>query len=227
MTATIEAVLVVVPARDERVLLGACLDALARAAGQVKVPVVTVVVLDRCTDGTETVLCGRDVASIRTTVGCVGGARAAGVREGLRRLASTPPERIWIANTDADTVVPVGWLVHHLSQADGGVDLLLGTVAVADAPAALVSAWAKEYVQAEGHPHVHGANLGVRASTYLRAGGFDPVPVHEDVRLAASIGTDLTAVVVRTASTPVATSGRLVARAPDGFAGHLRGLQAS
>ena len=227
MKAPIEAVLVVVPARDEQLLLGACLDAVAVAAGRVRVPVMTLVVLDRCTDGTESVLPGRDVVSIRTAVGCVGGARAAGVREGLRRLATTPAERVWIANTDADSVVPGEWLTHHLDQADGGADLLLGTVDVAGAPAGLVSAWLQDYTSADGHPHVHGTNLGVRGSAYLRAGGFDSVAVHEDVRLAAAVGTDAAAVILRTAAAPVATSGRLVARAPGGFAAYLRRLQAS
>jgi len=37
----------VVPARDEQMLLGACLDAVTLAAEQVDMPVVTVVVLDR------------------------------------------------------------------------------------------------------------------------------------------------------------------------------------
>ncbi len=227
MRPPIEAVLVVVPARDEQTLLGACLDAVALAADQIAVPVVPVVVLDRCTDGTEAVLRGRGVTAIRTTVGCVGGARAAGVREGLRRLTATRAARVWIANTDADSVVPRHWLAHHLDQADAGADLLLGTVDLAGAPAALMSAWSTEYVAADGHPHVHGANLGVRASAYRRAGGFASVAVHEDVRLAAAVGADPAAVVLRTAAAPVVTSGRLVARAPGGFAAHLRGLQAS
>ncbi len=227
MRPPIEAVLVVVPARDEQMLLGACLDAVALAADQVTVPVVTVVVLDRCTDGTEAVLRGRDVTAIPTTVGCVGGARAAGVGEGLRRLTATQAARVWIANTDADSVVPRQWLTHHRDQADSGADLLLGTVDVAGAPAGLVSAWLTGYTAADGHPHVHGANFGVRASTYLRAGGFESVAVHEDVRLAAAVRADTAAVILRTAAAPVLTSGRLVARAPGGFAAHLRGLQAS
>ncbi|MEO7746264.1 MAG: glycosyltransferase [Actinomycetota bacterium] len=227
MTPTIEAVLVVVPARDEELLLGACLDSVAVASGRVEVPVVTVVVLDRCTDGTENVLRGRDVVSVRTTVGCVGGARGAGVHEGLRRLTATAADRVWIANTDADSVVPEQWLADHLEQADGGADLLLGTVDIVGAPATLVSAWSTGYTAADGHPHVHGANLGVRGSAYLRAGGFDPVAVHEDVRLVTAVGRDPGAVVLRTSAAPVATSGRLEARAPDGFAAHLRRLAAS
>ena len=227
MRPLIEAALVVVPARDEQMLLGACLDAVALAAEQVDVPVMTVVVLDRCTDGTETVLHGRDVISIRTTVGCVGGARAAGVREGLGRLSATRAARVWVVNTDADSVVPQRWFTHHLDQADGGADLLLGTVDVAGAPVGLVSAWLTSYTAADGHPHVHGANLGVRASAYHRAGGFESVAVHEDVRLATAVSADPAAVVLRSAAAPVVTSGRLVARAPGGFAAHLRGLQAS
>ena len=38
------------------------------------------------------------------------------------------------------------------------------------------------------HPHVHGANLGFRASAYLRAGGFPALPTAEDHALVAAHG---------------------------------------
>ena len=37
------------------------------------------------------------------------------------------------------------------------------------------------------HSHVHGANLGFRASAYLTAGGFPPVPTAEDHALVAAL----------------------------------------
>lgn len=227
MRPAVAAVLVVIPARDERSLLGACLDAVRRAAQPIRATVTTVVALDRCTDGTETVLRGRSVLAVRTRAGCAGGARAAGVRAGLRHLSAFDRERLWIANTDADSTVDPSWLTHQLALADDGADLVLGTVALRDAPERVRSAWSAEYTTVDGHRHVHGANLGVRASAYLRVGGFATLATDEDVTLAAAIDADPGAVVVRTAAAPVTTSGRLVARAPDGFAAHLRGLQAS
>lgn len=217
--------LVVVPARDERLLLGACLDAIGAAALRVDRPVVTVVALDTCTDGTELVLLGRPVRAVRSRFGSVGAARAGGIRSGLVKMGATPPERVWVANTDADSTVDPEWFAHQVALADAGADLVLGVVQMADAPAPLAAAWAGGYRSADGHRHVHGANLGVRASAYVRAGGFPSLPAHEDVALAAAVAADPAAVVVRSGAALVTTSGRLVGRAPSGFAAHLRGLQ--
>ncbi len=46
---------VIIPAHNEQRYLGACLDSVAAAAARVALPVETVVVLNRCTDGTEAV----------------------------------------------------------------------------------------------------------------------------------------------------------------------------
>ena len=224
MRVPISAVLVVVPARNERRLLAACLDSIDVAAQRVPHPVATVVVLDRCTDGTESVLRGRTAHCVVSSAGCVGAARAAGVGAGLAPWGDNRTERVWIANTDADSTVDPDWLGHHVELADRGADAVLGTVTMRGVPRAVDRAWRSGYKATEGHHHVHGANLGVRASTYLRVGGFAALAVHEDVELARAV-TALPAAVVHTAAAPVNTSGRLVARAPGGFAAHLRGLQ--
>ncbi|MBN1095312.1 hypothetical protein JKP76_04220 [Blastococcus sp. TML/C7B] len=66
------------------------------------------------------------------------------------------------------------------------------------------------------HPHVHGANLGVRGSAYCAAGGFPPLAVSEDVALVeALVGAGR--VVLRTPVSPVATSSRRAPRAEGGF----------
>lgn len=223
----VEAVAVVVPARDERELIGSCLDAIAGAVRRVAHRVVTVVVLDRCTDDTHLELRNRPVLAVSSTAGCVGAARAAGVRAGLEALGDVAPECIWLANTDADSIVDPSWLSHQIDLADAGADLALGTVRLHpdSATSSVASAWAASYHSADGHRHVHGANLGVRASAYLRAGGFAPVPVDEDVQLARAVGADPRCVVVRSAAAPVGTSGRLAARAPAGFASYLRALE--
>jgi hypothetical protein len=70
---------------------------------------------------------------------------------------------------------------------------------------------------------VFGANFGVRASHYLRAGGFEPVRTHEDRILAERLRRS-GSTVVATDTLRVITSGRLQGRAPHGFAGYLRGL---
>jgi glycosyltransferase involved in cell wall biosynthesis len=223
-------VAVVVPARNERQLLAGCLAALAAAAERVPVPVAIFVVLDRCTDGTAEMLARRPgVRSVDSAAGGVGAARATGAAHALADTGA-PPNRTWLACTDADSQVPPSWLAHHLDLADRGADLVLGTVDLAPAEddGDHVGGWRAAYLRLLGpggrHPHVHGANLGVRGSSYLAVGGFLPVPAHED-RLLAQAVTELPgAQVVTTTAHPVLTSARLVARAPLGVGADLRAL---
>ena len=74
--------------------------------------------------------CGALVIGIRAR--SVGAARAAGMRELLRLTAGSDPAAIWLATTDADTVVPPDWLRRQVAYADQGWDVVLGTVTVAD-----------------------------------------------------------------------------------------------
>jgi hypothetical protein len=70
--------------------------------------------------------------------------------------------------------------------------------------------------------HVHGANLGVRADAYLRAGGFATLPEHEDVDLVARLRADPRVDVRPSDAADVLTSGRTTGRTPGGYAGYLR-----
>ena len=121
-----------VPAHNEETLLPACLMALQRAVYAVSIPVRILVVADSCTDQTAVVAraCGASVIGIRARN--VGAARAAGMAELLRLTASRDPAAIWLATTDADTVVPPAWLGRQFGYAGQGWDVVLGTVAVTD-----------------------------------------------------------------------------------------------
>ena len=101
------------PAHNEETLLPACLTALRRAATSVSVPVHLLVAADSCTDRTVAVAraCGARVIGVRAR--SVGAARAAGMRKLLRLTASQDPSAVWLATTDADTVVPPRWLQRH------------------------------------------------------------------------------------------------------------------
>lgn len=226
MRPALQAVGVIVPAHDERELLPGCLDALAIAAEVVHLPVTVVVVLDSCTDGTDQVVVGRPVTAVTSSARSVGAARSLGAASVLRHWRHVEPSRLWIASTDADTHVGPTWLAEQVAIADAGADLALGTVRLApcQAPPRLVAAWQRGYDATDGHGHVHGANLGVRGSTYLRAGGFCDARHDEDVQLVAAVAADTQACVVRTGAMVVTTSGRLEGRAPAGFAAHLREL---
>lgn len=224
---------VVIPARNEELLLPACLRSVATAMERAGVPAVAVVVLDRCTDASAAVAhsCAADMALIvvEGSFPSVGAARDAGVLTARRRLSATPTSRVWIANTDADSTVPALWLERQRSLADSGLDLLLGTVEPGPpSPGQEVAhrVWFRQHQLVEGHPHVHGANLGVRLSEMERVGGFGDASVGEDVALAARVRSANNQWLA-TDTIRVVTSPRRHGRAPEGFAEYLRGLDAS
>ena len=96
--------------------------------------------------------------------------------------------RIWYATTDADTVVDPDWL---LRQTGAGTDMVLGVVRIAtsrDFPAAAARRYLAAYRSKTGpdsHGHVHGANMGFRADSYWRVGGFAALASGEDVESVA------------------------------------------
>jgi uncharacterized protein YjbJ (UPF0337 family) len=235
-TGQVRLVVVVIPVRDEVDRVAACLDALSMAIAELATSVGplavgprvrTVVVLDRCTDGTAQVVAGYPwVETVTSDAGRVGAARALGVQAALDTEV-VPPQSIWVATTDADSRVPPAWLRHQLDLATEGVDLFRGLVEPdpAECGSAAYDAWSSAYIRADGHAHVHGANLGVRADAYQLCGGFDELAaLDEDVALMRTA--QLRSLrVVASAQAPVATSGRLRSRVEgDGFAGYLRRL---
>lgn len=220
-------VAVVVPARDEERLLPACLDALDEArsflaAARPDVRCVVVLVLDDCRDDSSSVVDGRADAVLVTGVGNVGAARARGV---VRAATLAGPEwgaDAWIAHTDADSQVPRDWLLEHVRAAEAGADVVVGTVRPdpGDLDRARLLAWRRTRTGV-ANGHVHGANLGLRASIDAAVGGVAPLGLHEDVDLverARRAG----ARVVASAACDVLTSGRLVGRTTGGYAEYLR-----
>jgi GT2 family glycosyltransferase len=236
----IRLVLVVVPVRDEERLVGPCLDALDVAVGRVAaassyaapglpVRVRTVVVLDRCVDRSAEVVAERPWAeTVVSTAGRVGAARAFGVQVGLS-TEDVAPHRIWIATTDADSRVPPDWLTHQLDLAQAGAQMFRGLVEpdIQECGPAAYDMWQSRYLRCDGHPHVHGASLGVRADAYQTCGGFDPLAmVDEDVRLFRN-AEERSLAIIASATATVATSGRLLGRV-DGpsFAAYLSNARA-
>lgn len=225
MSTPIRRVGVVIPAHNEDMLVGDCLAAVSRAARAVSLPVTVMVVLDDCDDRTESICRSFSVDTISMVARSVGVARHAGVSRLLSGV--TDLATIWISNTDADTVVPPTWLRDQLTLASAGADVVVGTVGISHEDGRLGRRFTAEYGVGDrrrvGHAHVHGANLGVRASAYRDVGGFPPLAVHEDRsilrRLEASGAT-----VVRSTRIRVETSARLVGRCEEGFATALRQL---
>ncbi|HEY2241722.1 MAG TPA: glycosyltransferase [Streptosporangiaceae bacterium] len=238
----IEAVGVVVPAHDEEELLPACLAGLAEAAAvavedRPGLRVRIVVAADACTDGTAAVARQAGVLVVPLAARNVGTARAVGLAALLQPGSPAwndgpPPDpaALWLATTDADSVVPADWLSGQLRQAEAGWDAVVGTVTVADwtgYPDGTVREFSRRYgTWQDWHPHVHGANLGFTAAAYQSVGGFPALPTGEDRALVAALQASGFRV-LRNAAVSVITSARVRYRAPAGFGHDLATLNDS
>jgi len=132
-----------------------------------------IVVLDSCMDGTAAIVNQHaGIEATRCSAACVGSARALGVRHLLDSCA-TPRSQIWLANTDADSRVPVNWISSMLGHAERGTHLVLGTVTPDDdLDVHRRHAWLARHHARNGHSNIHGANFGIRADIYQDLGGW-------------------------------------------------------
>ncbi|GAA3422465.1 glycosyltransferase [Streptosporangium vulgare] len=129
----IQAVGVVVPARDEEELLPACLASLDLAGRMIPgVAVHLIVVADTCGDRTASIAARAGATVVEGTMTNVGQARLAGTQVLLRRTRGLDPATVWVATTDADTLVPPCWLGRQLRHAAQGWEAIVGTVTVTD-----------------------------------------------------------------------------------------------
>ena len=225
----IRRVAVVIPAANEEQRIGRCLSAVAAARrhlyySDAAVAVRTVVVLDGCQDRTAVIAAAsREVQTVAITAAGAGAARRAGASAAL--AGAGPPGELWLANTDADSQVPANWLTGMLAEARLGAHLVLGTVMPGPDLGPLARAeWLSRHHLRDGHPHVHGANFGIRADAYLSLGGWPSVVTGEDTELARRAARTGHLRISRTASIPVVTSVRPDGRAPRGFSGYLRDI---
>jgi hypothetical protein len=237
----IHAVGVVSPAHNEQARIGGCLRRLRAALALVPsgIRVEVSVVLDRCRDRSPQAVDahlrswpGARALSVSHRPGGagVGFVRDLGVRDVLRRLRPAPAENIWLLSTDADTEVPVHWVVEQLRYAEAGVHGVAGLADLTD-ESHLSDDTRQRYrmILADGmrgaeHDHLYAANLGVRADAYLRCGGF-PTRGHGEERhlwaAMAAHGCRLR----RPSDLRVRTSARTHGRAQGGVADLLRLFQ--
>jgi hypothetical protein len=132
---------------------------------------------------------------------------------------------VWLASTDADSEVPASWLTGMIRHARQGAHLVLGTVLPgAELSPGVRAAWLARHHLRDGHPHVHGANFGIRGDAYLALGGWLPQATGEDVGLAQRAVSASHLQIVRTAAIPVLTSARPAGRAGQGFSSYLGAL---
>lgn len=219
---------VVIPAHNEQELIGAAVTAAriacARAEHEVNARTTCTVVADACSDDTARIAeaVGAEVLAVHAHR--VGAARRAGI-DRARQLVPSRADDTWIACTDADSVVPSDWLLAHLRHRRAGADLVLGSVRprTDDLPIPLMEAWLARHHPDRAQHGVYGANMSFDAAAYDLAGGFAPLAAHEDRTLVEAFRRR--GLQVRDAATiEVLTSGRLIGRAPEGFATYLHAL---
>jgi glycosyltransferase involved in cell wall biosynthesis len=219
---------VVVPAQNEEDTIEACIESILDSCRHAMLKDFRIVIVaDTCMD--LTVVRARNALGDRGELlecraGSAGTARRLGADAVLRFFGTRASSQVWLANTDADSVVPHDWLARQLELADSGVTGIAGIVRLHEnGTAAAHELYRKTYlIGPDGtHPHVHGANLSMRADAYLDAGGWSHRPLAEDHCLWQRLqrrGWPLSS----PASSVVTTSARLVGRAPGGFADTLR-----
>ncbi|MFW0758748.1 glycosyltransferase [Pseudomonas sp. H11T01] len=211
---------IIVPAHNEEQFLANCIKSLLAASTHIGLggeQVEILIVMDDCTDDSLTVGKRHDVMIHVCKNRNVGKTRAEGAELMLQRGAR------WLAFTDADTVVPCSWLADQIRF---NVDAVCGVVEVTD--------WSEHsdevrmrydahYRPVDGHRHIHGANLGISAAAYKKAGGFKALPAHEDVHLVEDLERS-GAVILWTATNRVTTSARKNCRCREGFGDFLKSL---
>jgi glycosyltransferase involved in cell wall biosynthesis len=219
---------IVVPAQNEEDTIAECIGSILGSCRHAKLEAFRIVVVaDSCRDSTA-VRAQRALGDYGELLECeaksAGTARRLGVEAVLRYFERRAPSQIWLANTDADTTVPLNWLSVQLKLADSGTTGIAGIVRLPENGAvAAHEAYRNTYLTAADgtHSHVHGANLSVRADAYLDAGGWSHLALAEDHCLWQRLrGRGWR--VCSPISSVVVTSARLKGRAPGGFADVLR-----
>jgi glycosyltransferase involved in cell wall biosynthesis len=220
---------VLIPARNEEVLLGHCLESVIRSINALPPGIgATIVLVSDCsTDRTAEIaysLIGEKGSVLHTRAGTVGTARALAASYAIAKTAM-PLSNLWLANTDADCVVPPSWLGDQIDFATAGIEAVAGIIAVdsfAEHGPEVPERFRASYsICADGtHPHIHGANLGIRADRYIHVGGWADLKTAEDHDLWGRIR-NTGARLLSSAHLQVVTSGRRIGRAPSGFAGAL------
>ncbi len=212
---------VIVPAHNEAQLIGPCLASIQHASRHPMLrgeAVQCLVALDACKDRTGWIAYQHGAQLVVLDQHNVGAARALGAQAAIAAGAR------WLAFTDADTEVAHDWLAEQLVLRKEAV---CGTIQVRDWRGYLLGVRERHeagYHDAEGHRHVHGANLGVSAAAYLRAGGFDALTSGEDVALIAAL--QRAGVCIAWSDRPrVTTSARRDHRAPQGFGALLQRME--
>jgi glycosyltransferase involved in cell wall biosynthesis len=238
---------VVVPARDERERIGACLCALGEQTGVEPGAFEVALVLDHCGDDTRS--CALEAAAAYPSMPLivlqsdrpgVGYARRLGMDHACERLLAAGRPDGLIASTDADSRVAPDWLETQLLLASEGARAIGGRIELDPGEAALLPPAVLEdrRVQARerldrirtratrlrsgtsAHHQFSGASFAVTAETYRKVGGLPIGEALEDEAMEQALE-DRGIQILRTGRVHVTTSARTEGRASRGLARDL------
>lgn len=225
----IKHICVLIPAKNEEKLISRCLHSILKASAILSsdINIEIVLCVDSSTDHTWEI--GKKILKDQGSIliidkGNVGYARRFAAEYALNQYKGYL-DACWIANTDADCEVPINWLQKHISYAEKGIHAIAGIVKVdsyREHSPQVAELFQKDYIIHEdgSHPHIHGANIGIRADIYLKVGGWNELYTAEDHDLWNRLS-NLKFNLKSDAALFVITSGRKFGRAPLGFANKL------
>lgn len=222
----IKHVAILIPARNEEKLLPRCINSIIDARKNLANDITVDIILSVDASTDETYAIGQELLKNHGSVislneGNVGHARKLAAEHAFSRFKA-PDHQCWLANTDADCKVPSNWLTYQLQKAATGINVIAGIIKVdsyEEHHNEVANIFLKEYtLNSDGtHPHVHGANFGIRGDIYKKFGGWGQLETAEDHDLwnrlvAEDVNKDSDSKLF------VYTSGRRIGRAPHGFA---------
>lgn len=231
----VEAV-VVIPARDEEARIGACLRALAEQTLALE-RFATIVVLDRCTDGTAEVVARAarefrlEIATLSGPGAGAGSARRVGMDAACEQLVRSGRPGALIVCTDADSRPAADWLERQLDHVAAGARAIAGLIELDEEeagalPPGVLRRRARDAEDrlrqvrssddAAGHHHASGASLAVVAETYRQVGGIEPLRALEDAGFADRLAQHRIPL-LRAADVRVRTSARADGRVSRGL----------
>jgi GT2 family glycosyltransferase len=241
------AIIVVVPARDEAERIGPCLASLNE---QRQGPDAVLLLLNNCTDGTETIaramapalrfkldVLSRDLPPGQANAG---GARRCGMALAARRAGVDG----MLLTTDADAIVPPDWVQRNLTALRQGADVVCGRAVIDPLEATIIPMHLHADDAREGrlialldeigwildpdphdplprHTEASGASLAVSVAAFDRVGGIPAVASGEDRAFVEALRR-IDARIRHDPAIEVIVSGRITGRAEGGMADTIR-----
>jgi glycosyltransferase involved in cell wall biosynthesis len=245
--ASVARTVVAIPVRDEAERIETCLAALD---AQSRRPDAVVLMLNNCTDVTESIVHAMaprlrfalDVVSrdLPAALASAGHARRLALELAARRAGYNDV----LLTTDADAVVPPDWIVRNLGALESGADIVCGRAVIDPVEASAIPAhlhqddarecrlialldtiaWMLDpepHDRLPRHTEASGASLAVRSDAFRRVGGIPAIRSGEDRAFVRALWM-MDARVRHDPSVVVTVSGRIVGRAEGGMADAIR-----